>query len=60
MVDESIILGVANSGEKIFKISELKLWEFKKISYFSDVVMFQHDETFYSMKRIDYNKYFKI
>lgn len=59
MVDESITLGVANSGSRVFKVSEINLWEFKKLSYFSDTVMFQHDGTFYSMKRVDYNKHFK-
>lgn len=59
MANDSITLGVANSGQKNFKISDVKLWEFKKMSYFSDSVLFQHDGTFYSMKRIDYNKHFK-
>lgn len=54
-----ITLGVANSGERSFKIDELKLWEFKKMSYFSDSIVFEHDGTFYTMKKVDYNKHFK-
>lgn len=54
-----ITLGVANGSEKTFKIDEVKLWEFKKMSYFSDSIVFQHEDTFYSMKKVDYNKHFK-
>jgi len=54
-----IILGVANSGEKVFKVSEVMEWDFKKTTRFSNAIMFQHDGTFYSMTRKDFNEHFK-
>ena len=59
MSKEVIILGVANDGEKIFKISDVMSWDFKKKTMFSNAIMFQHEGTFYSMKRKDFNEHFK-
>lgn len=57
--ETTVTLGVANEGERNFKIDEVLLWEKKKMSYIGDSVFFEANEVFYSMKKIDYVKHFK-
>jgi len=58
MNKEIISVGVANEKEKSIEIEELKTWSPKNINYFSDTVYFKHGDTYYSMKRLDYDKIF--
>ena len=57
-VKEIVTLGIANTGEKNFKVEDIIDWKPQKISYMGDSVFFQVDETFYSMKRIDFKEIF--
>jgi hypothetical protein len=59
MAKESVMVGVANEGEKSFDIEELKTWQPKNINYFSDVVYFSNDKIYYSMKRTTFDQIFK-
>lgn len=59
MGKESVMVGVANEGEKSFDIEELKTWQPKNINYFSDVVYFSNDKIYYSMKRTTFDQIFK-
>jgi hypothetical protein len=59
MAKESVMVGVANEGEKSFDVEELKTWQPKNINYFSDVVYFSNDKIYYSMKRTTFDQIFK-
>jgi len=59
MTKQTISVGVANEKEKNFDIEELKSWNPKNINYFSDTVYFKHEDTYFSMKRQDFDKIFK-
>lgn len=54
-----ITIGVANEGQLNVSANDLKDWVPKNISYFSDTVYFKHQDTFYSMKRVDFSNIFK-
>ena len=53
------MLGIANEGEMAFDLDLVLGWEISKQTYVGDTVFFQADGSFYSMKRSDYNEYFK-
>jgi hypothetical protein len=57
-VKQTVTLGIANTGEKNFKVEDILDWKPEKISYMGDSVFFQVDETFYSMKRLDFREIF--
>lgn len=59
MTKQTLSVGVANETEKNFDVEILKTWEPKNINYFGDTVYFKHEETYYSMKRQDFDKIFK-
>lgn len=54
-----ITVGIANEGQTNISADVLKTWEPKNITFFSDIVYFKVDNTFYSMKRIDFNNIYK-
>jgi hypothetical protein len=58
MTKQTVNVGVANEKEKNIDVEELKTWSPKNVIYFSDTVYFKHDGTYYSMKRLDYDKLF--
>ena len=58
MTKQTVNVGVANEKEKNIDVEELKTWSPKNVSYFSDTVYFKHDGTYFSMKRLDYDKLF--
>lgn len=59
MTKLTVSVGVANETERNFDVEILKTWEPKNINYFSDTVYFKHEDTYYSMKRQDFDKIFK-
>ena len=59
MAKETVVLGVANEGEKSISIEELNTWNPKNVNYFSDVVYFSNDKVYYSIKRVLFDKIFK-
>lgn len=60
MANEVVRVGVANDGELTLPVSEVKEWEPKKINYMGDVVYFKADDTFYSMKTVDFKQIFEL
>jgi hypothetical protein len=58
MAGNTVLVGVANEGEKSIEIEKIKDWEISKITYFSDMVYFKNADTFYSMKRNDFKQIF--
>jgi hypothetical protein len=58
MIDKTVLVGIANEGEKIFKADDLKNWEVLNVVYFSDIVYFKCGDTYFSMKRKDFKEIF--
>lgn len=54
----SVLIGVANKGEISIEADVIKNWEISNINYFSNVVYFKHEDTYYSMKREDFKLIF--
>lgn len=59
MTKQTVSVGIANEAERNFDIEILKTWQPKNINYFSDTVYFKNEDTYYSMKRQDFDKIFK-
>ena len=58
MTKQTVSVGIANEKETNMDVEELKTWVPKNISYFGDVVYFKNDKTYYSMKRLNFDKIF--
>ena len=56
---EKIMVGVANEGELSIYIEIIKKWKPTDIVYFINVVFFKEDKSYYSMKKLDFDKLFK-
>lgn len=54
MVEQSIKVGIANEGETLLPVSVLKKWQPKKVTQLGDTVFFKNEDTFFSMKVIDF------
>ncbi len=57
---ELVRIAIANEGEKPFDVEVVKTWEPKNINYFSDVVYFKVEKTYYSMKSVEFKKIFNL
>ena len=55
---KTVLLGIANEGEKSFSVEDIKTWEVGKVTYFADIVYFKCGDTYYSMKRADFKEIF--
>ena len=60
MVEETVKVGVANEGETILPISVLEKWNPKNITQIGDTVFFKQEDTYFSMKVIDFRKLYKL
>lgn len=56
----TVKVGIANETEKNLPIDEVQKWIPKNINYFGDTAYFKHDKTYYSMKRLDFDKIFNV
>jgi hypothetical protein len=54
MIEQSIKVGVANEGEIAILVSILKKWQPKNVTQIGDTVFFKNEDTFFSMKVIDF------
>jgi hypothetical protein len=59
-MEESIKVGFANEGENWLPISVLKKWEPKNITKIGDTVFFKQENTYFSMKVVDFNKLYEL
>lgn len=57
-MEEIVKLGVANEGEINLSVSVVKEWVPTNKTQFGDTVFFKQEDTYYSMKVIDFNKIF--
>jgi hypothetical protein len=60
MAEQSIKVGVANEGETILPISVLEKWEPKNITQIGDTVFFKQEDSYFSMKVIDFRQLYKL
>ena len=54
MIEQSIKVGIANEGEMALPVSVLKKWQPKNVTQIGDTVFFKQEDTFFSMKAIDF------
>jgi hypothetical protein len=54
MAEQSIKVGIANEGEMAILVSVLKKWQPKNVTQIGDTVFFKQEDTFFSMKAIDF------
>ena len=54
MIEQSIKVGVANEGEIAILVSILEKWQPKNVTQIGDTVFFKQEDTFFSMKAIDF------
>lgn len=54
MIEQSIKVGIANEGETILPVSVLKEWKPKNVTQIGDTVFFKQEDTFFSMKVVDF------
>lgn len=60
MTEKSIKVGIANEGETVFLVSVLEKWKPTNITQIGDTVFFKQEDTFYSMKVIDFRELYKL
>jgi hypothetical protein len=58
-MNKIVKVGVANESEKNLEVEVVQKWGPTNIFHSGDTVYFEHDKTFYSMKRIDFQNIFK-
>lgn len=58
MAEQSIKVGIANEGETQLPVSVLKNWQPKNVTQIGDTVFFKQEDTFFSMKVIDFRDLF--
>ena len=58
MAEQSIKVGIANEGEMAILVSVLKKWQPKNVTQIGDTVFFKQEDTFFSMKVIDFRDLF--
>lgn len=54
MIEQSVKVGIANEGEMAILVSVLKKWQPKNVTQIGDTVFFKNEDTFFSMKVIDF------
>jgi hypothetical protein len=57
-MSDVVKVGIANDGEQVIKVEIVEKWEPTNINYIGDAVFFKADETYFSMKTIDFKKIF--
>jgi len=60
MSKETVLVGFANEGELNLEVEIVKKWEPKDINFIRDVVFFKSDDSYFSMKTIDFKRIFNI
>lgn len=60
MAEQSIKVGIANEGETVLPVSVLEKWEPKNVTQLGDTVFFKQEDTFYSMKVVDFREIYKL
>ena len=57
-IKSTFTVGVANEGERNMSVEDLLRHEPKKVTYGGTQVFFEHDGTFLSMTRLEYQEVF--
>lgn len=59
-MNKKVIVAIANQGQKTLETEKVKEWVPTEITNAGDSVYFKHEDTYYSMKRVDFKKIFNI
>lgn len=57
---ETVRVGFANEGEQILRVEIVEKWTPKNINYIGDTVFFKSDNSYFSMRREDFKRIFKL
>ena len=60
MAEQSIKVGVANEGETVLPVSILEKWEPKNVTQIGDTVFFKQEDTYFSMKVVDFRELYNL
>ncbi len=58
-MSKSVLVAVANVGEQNIPLDVVEKWSPDKLSFIGDTVFFKVDETFFSMKKMEFCKIFE-
>lgn len=53
-MSKSVLVAVANEGEQNISIDIVSKWDPDKMSFFGDTVFFKVEDTYFSMKKLDF------
>ena len=59
-MDLIVKVGFANEGEQNLKTEDVAKWTPKNITHVGDTVFFKNGDSYFSMKREDFNKIFNL
>jgi hypothetical protein len=51
---KSVLVAVANVGEQNLQVEVVEKWQPDKLSFLGDTVFFRVDDTFFSMKKVEF------
>jgi hypothetical protein len=60
MSKELVRVGFANEGERNLEVDLVKEWKPKNVNYIGDTVFFKNDDTYFSMKTVDFKRIFNL
>lgn len=58
-MSKSVLVGVANDGQQNIPLEVVEKWNPEKLSFFGETVFFKADDTYFSMKKIDFCNIFQ-
>lgn len=57
---ETVNVGFPNEGEQTLRVCIVEKWIPKNINYIGNTVFFNHGDMYFSMRKEDFNKIFKL
>ena len=58
-MSKSVLVAVANEGQQNMPLAVVEKWDPEKLSFFGETVFFKADDTYFSMKKIDFCNIFQ-
>jgi hypothetical protein len=53
-MSKSVLVAVANDGQQSMPLDVVSKWDPDKMSFFGDTVFFKVEDTYFSMKKLDF------
>jgi hypothetical protein len=58
-MSKSVLVAVANDGQQNMPLDVVSKWDPDKMSFFGDTVFFKVEDTYFSMKKIEFCNIFR-